>query len=132
MPANLGNLAVATGLEKCQSIPIPKKGNVKECSEYHTLILVSHASKIMLIIFQTTAQLHSSPIALISHASIVMFKILLARLQQYVNGELPDVQAGFRKGRGISWRRQWHPTPVLLPGKSHGRSSLVGCSPWGR
>ena len=49
---------------------------------------------------QTTAQLHSSPIALISHASIVMFKILLARLQQYVNGELPDVQAGFRKDRG--------------------------------
>ena len=49
---------------------------------------------------QTTAQLHSSPIALISHASIVMFKILLARLQQYVNGELPDVQACFRKGRG--------------------------------
>ena len=49
--------------------------NAKECSNYHT-------------------------IALISHASIVMFKILLARLQQYVNGELPDVQAGFRKGRG--------------------------------
>ena len=48
----------------------------------------------------THLQLHSSPIALISHASIVMFKILLARLQQYVNGELPDVQAGFRKGRG--------------------------------
>ena len=56
-------------------IPIPKKGNAKECSNYHT-------------------------IALISQASNVMLKILQARLQQYVNCELPDVQAGFRKGRG--------------------------------
>ena len=56
-------------------IPIPKKGNAKECSNYHTITLTSHASK-------------------------VMFKILQARLQQYVNHELPDVQAGFRKGRG--------------------------------
>ena len=56
-------------------IPIPKKGNAKECSSYHTIALISHASKVML-------------------------KILQARLQQYVNHELPDVQAGFRKGRG--------------------------------
>ena len=56
-------------------IPIPKKGNVKECSNHHTIALTSHASKVML-------------------------KILQARLQQYVNHELPDVQAGFRKGRG--------------------------------
>jgi len=56
-------------------IPIPMKGNAKECSNYRT-------------------------IALISHASIVMLKILQARLQQYVNRELPDVQAGFRKSRG--------------------------------
>ena len=56
-------------------IPIPKKGNAKECSNYHTIALISHASKVML-------------------------KILQARLQQYVNCELPDVQAGFRKGRG--------------------------------
>ena len=56
-------------------IPIPKKGNAKECSNYRTIALISHASKIML-------------------------KILQARLQQYVNRELPDVQAGFRKGRG--------------------------------
>jgi hypothetical protein len=56
-------------------IPIPKKGNAKECSNYCT-------------------------VALISHASNVMLKILQARLQQYVNCELPDVQAGFRKGRG--------------------------------
>ena len=56
-------------------IPIPKKGNAKECSNYHTIALISHTSKVML-------------------------KILQARLQQYVNHELPDVQAGFRKGRG--------------------------------
>ena len=56
-------------------IPIPKKGNAKECSNYHTIALISHASK-------------------------VMFKLPQARLQQYVNKELPDVQAGFRKGRG--------------------------------
>ena len=75
MPANLENLAVATGLEKCQSIPIPKKGNAKECSEYHTIALISYASEVML-------------------------KILEAKLQQTVNHEFPDVQAGFRKGRG--------------------------------
>ena len=75
MPANLENPAVATGLEKSVFIPIPKKGNDKECSNYHTVARISHAGK-------------------------VMFKILQARLQQYMNYELPDVQAGFRKGRG--------------------------------
>ena len=69
------NSAVAIGLERSVFIPIPKKGNAKECSNYHTIALISHASKVMLIILQ-------------------------ARLHQYVNGELPDVQAGFRKGRG--------------------------------
>ena len=75
MPANLENSAVATGLEKSVFIPIPKKGKAKECSNYHTIALISHASK-------------------------VIHKILQARLQQYANYELPDVQAGFRKGRG--------------------------------
>ena len=75
MPAHLENSAVATGLEKSVSIPIPKKGSAKECSNYHTIIFISCAIKVML-------------------------KILLARLQQYMNHELPDVQAGFRKGRG--------------------------------
>ena len=56
-------------------IPFPKKGNAKECSNYHTIALISHLSKVML-------------------------KILQAGLQQYMNCELPDVQAGFRKGRG--------------------------------
>ena len=74
MTANLEDSAVATGLEKV-GFPIPKKGNGKECSNYHIIALVSHASKVML-------------------------KILQARLQQYVNHKLPDVQAGFRKGRG--------------------------------
>ena len=75
MPANLENSAVATGLEKVSFVPIPKKGNAKECSNYCTIALISHANKVML-------------------------KILQARLQQYVNCELPDVQAGFRKGIG--------------------------------
>ena len=70
-------------------IPIPKKSNTEECSNYCTILLISYASK-------------------------VMVKILQVRLQQYVR------------------KRQWHPTPVLLPGKSHGWKSLVGCSPWGR
>ena len=75
MPANLENSAVATGLEKVIFIPIPKKGNAKECSHYCTIALISHASKVML-------------------------KILQAKFQQYMNHELLDVQAGFRKGIG--------------------------------
>ena len=63
------------GWKRSVFIPIPKKGNAKECSDYRTTALISHASKIML-------------------------KILQARLQQYINCELPDVQAGFTKGRG--------------------------------
>ena len=74
MPANLENSAVATGLEKVSFHSYLKKGNAKECSNYRTIALISHASK-------------------------VMPKILQARLQQYVNCELPEVQAGFRKGR---------------------------------
>ena len=75
MPANLEDSAVATGLRRSVFIPIPKKGNSKECSNYCTIALISHASKVML-------------------------KILQDRLQQYVNHGLPDVQAVFRKGRG--------------------------------
>ena len=70
MPANLENSAVATGLEK-----VSFHSNPKECSNYSKIALISHASKVMLKIFQ-------------------------ARLQQYVNHELPDIQAGFRKSRG--------------------------------
>ena len=75
MPANLENSAVATGLEKVSLHSSPKKGNGKECSNYCTIALILHASKVML-------------------------KILQTRLQQYVNRELPAVQAGFKKGRG--------------------------------
>ena len=70
MPANLENSAVASGLEK-----VSFHSNAKECSNYHTIALISHTSKVML-------------------------KILQARLQQYMNHELPDVQAGFRKDGG--------------------------------
>ena len=74
MPANLENSAVATGLEKVSFHSSPKKGNAKDCSDYHTIVLISHASKVIL-------------------------KILQARFQQYMNHELPDIQSGFRKGR---------------------------------
>ena len=74
MPANVKNSAVATGLEKVSFHSNPKD-NAKECSNYHTIACISHASKVIL-------------------------KILQARLQQYMNHELPDVQAGFIKGRG--------------------------------
>ena len=81
MPANLENSAVATGLERSVFIPIPKKGNAKECSIYLTIALISHASKVML-------------------------KILQARLQQYLNGELPDVLPGLEKAEEpeIKWQ----------------------------
>ena len=75
MPANLENSAWPQDWKRSVFIPIPKKGNAKESSNYRTTALISHASKVML-------------------------KILQARLQQHVNRELPDVQAGFRKGRG--------------------------------
>ena len=75
MPANLENSAVATELEKVVFMPILKKGNAKECSNYCTTAFISHTSKVML-------------------------KILQSRFQQLMNRELPDIQAGFRKGRG--------------------------------
>ena len=75
MPANLENPAVATGLEKVGLHSNPKERQCQKCSNYHTIALISHASKVIL-------------------------KILQARLPQYVNQEIPDVQAAFRKGRG--------------------------------
>ena len=75
MSANLENSAVAMGLEKVSFHSNPKESRCQKCSNYHTIALISHTSKVML-------------------------KILQPRLQQYVNHELPDVQAGFRKGRG--------------------------------
>ena len=93
MPAHLENSAVATGLEKVSFHSNPKEGNAKECSNYRTIALISHASKVML-------------------------KILQARLQQYVNRKLTDVQAGFRKGRGTRDQNCQHPL-------DHGKSKRV-------
>ena len=101
MPANLRNSAVATGLEKVSFHSNPKKGNAKKCSNYCTISLISHTSKVML-------------------------KTLQARLQQYMNQELSDVQAGFRKGRGtrdqianICWMiekaREFQKNIIFLP-----------------
>ena len=75
MPANLENSAVATGLEKVSLHSSPKETNAKECSNFCTTALISHTCKVIL-------------------------KILQARLQQYMSHKLPDVQVGFRKGRG--------------------------------
>ena len=84
MPANLENSAVATELEKMSfhSNPKERQRQCQECSSYHTIALISHASKVML-------------------------KILQARLQQYMNCELSDVQARFRKGRGTIANIWW-------------------------
>ena len=93
MLTNLKNTTVATELERSVFIPAPNKGNAKKCSDYHTIALIAHASK-------------------------VMFKILQARLQHYVNQELPHVQVGFRKGRGtrdqiatIHWKSKKQENP---------------------
>ena len=75
MSAYLENLQSSQDWKRSIFIPIPKEESTKECSDYHTVALISHASKVML-------------------------KILQARLQQYMNQEFPDVQAGIRKGRG--------------------------------
>ena len=74
MPANLKTKQWPQDWKRSAFIPIPKKGNAKECPNYHTIALISHAGKVML-------------------------KIVQARLQQYVNRELADVQVGFQKGR---------------------------------
>ena len=100
MPANLENSAVATGLEKVSFHSNPKERNAKECSNCRTIALISHAIKVML-------------------------KILQARLQQYVKRELPNVKAGFRKGRGTtetklptsagSWKKQDSSRKTSIP-----------------
>ena len=105
-------------------IPIPKKGNIKECSNYRTIALISLASKVKVKVrslsrvrlfatpwtaaYQAPSSMGFSrqeywsglPLPSAEHSSKLMLKILQARLQQYVNCEVPDVQAGFRKGRG--------------------------------
>ena len=93
MSVNLENSAVATRMERSVFIPIEKKDDAKECSSYHTIALISHASKEML-------------------------KILQARLQQYMDHELPDVQAGFRKGKRNQRSNCQHPL-------DHGKSKRV-------
>ena len=96
---------MATGLEKVIIIPVPKKGRTKECSKYWTIALTSHASKVLL-------------------------KILQARLQQYMNRELLDVQTGFRKGRSnrqhswITEKAENFSAPILWPPDA--KSQLTG------
>ena len=96
--SKFGKLSSGHRTQKGQFSPVPKKSNAKECSSYHTILLISHSSKVML-------------------------KILQPRFQQYVNHEIPDVQAGFRKTRGtrdqianINWiikkAREFQKTPT--------------------
>ena len=98
MPANLENSAVRKlRLEKVSFHSNRKEG---QCSNYHTIVLISHASKVML-------------------------KILQARLQQYVNQKLSDVQAGFRKGRGTRYQIPKHPLDHSQQGNSRKISALL-------
>ena len=97
MPENLETQQWPQDWKRSVFIPIPKEGNAKECSNYHTIALISHASKVTL-------------------------KILQVRLQPYVNHELPDVPAGFRKGRGtrdqianIRWKKQESSRKTSIP-----------------
>ena len=100
MPTNLENSAGPQDWKRSVFIPIPKKDNAKECSNYHTIALISYASKLMLKIFQ-------------------------ARLQQYMNCELPDIQAGFRKGRGTRYQIPKHPLDHSQQGNSRKISALL-------
>ena len=90
MPANLENSAVATGLEKGSFIPIPKKGNAKECSNYHTIVLISHASKVMLKILQARLQ-HTWTV------NFQMFKLILDKAEE------PEIKLPTSAG---SWKKQ--------------------------
>ena len=99
MPANLENSVVATGLEKVSLIPVPKRGNAKECSNYHTIALILHVSKVIL-------------------------KILQAGLQQYVKHELPDIQARFRKGKGTKIKL---PTSIIITKAREFQKNIYFC-----
>ena len=101
MPANLETQQWPQDWKRSVFITIPKKGNTKECSNYHTIALISHASKVML-------------------------KILQARLQQYMNQELADVQAGFRKGRGT--RDQIANIRWIIEKQENSRKNIYFCS----
>ena len=100
MPADLENSTVAIGLGKVSLLPIPKKVNAKKCSNYHTIVLISHTSKVTL-------------------------KILQARLQQFVNWEIPDVQAGFRKGNGS--RNQIANIHWIIENQENSRKNISFC-----
>ena len=119
MPAHLENSAVAKGLEKVSFHSNPKKDNVKECSNYCTIALISH----------TRRQWHPTPALLPgkSHGwrSLVGCSPWGRRVGQ-------DCMTSLSLFTFMLWRMKWQPTPVFLPGESQGRGSLVGCRLWGR
>ena len=112
-------------------IPIPKKGNAKECSNYHTIVLISCASKVMLKILQ--ARLQQLEKAMATHSSTLAWNIpwmeepgrLQAMGLQRVGQDWATSLSLFTF---MHWRRKWQPTPVFLPGESQGQRSLVGSS----
>ena len=114
MPANWENSAVATGLEKVSFIPIPKKGNAKECSNYCTIGLISHAST------ETVMAPHSSTLA---------WKIPWTE-EPGGPQSMGSLRVGHNSMTSLSlftfmhWRKKWQPTLVFLPGESHGQRSL--------
>ena len=100
MKANLENSAVVTALEKVSFHSNPKEKQCPKCSNYHTLTFTSYTSKVLLVTQLCPTLWESMDCGPPGSSSKTMFKILQARLQQYMNRELPDIQAGFRKGRG--------------------------------
>ena len=99
-------------------IPIPKKGNAKECSNYHTIVLISHSS---------------TEKTMTTHSSTLVWKILW--MEEAGRLQSPRVRYGWANSLSLftfmHWRRKWQATPVFLPGESQGRRSLVGCRLWG-
>ena len=91
MPANLENSAVATGLKRSVFIPVPKKGTAKECSNYHTVALISHIGKVMLKILQARLQKY------VHHVNFLMFKLVLEKAEE------PEIKLPTSAG---SWKKQ--------------------------
>ena len=107
MPANLENSAVATGLEKVGFIPIPKKGNAKECSNYHTVALISHASKVMLKILQARLQEYVN-------REFLMFKLVLEKAEE-TEIKLPTSTGSWKKQEKESSRNTSTSALLTMP-----------------
>ena len=122
MPANLENLAWPQDWKMSVFIPIQKKGNAKECSNCHTIALISHASQ--------RRQWQPTPV-LLPGKSHVQRSLIGCCLWGRIESDTTE-RLHFHFSFFMHWRRKWQPTPVFLPGESQGWGSLVGCRLWGR